>query len=184
MFDKNKYDALMKKSVQSLDQNLSGKVAGRATPELVSSIAIIAYGDQKMKIQQLATIGVLDNFTLLVRPFDKSTMQSIDKGIQAANLGLSTSSDSDSIKIRVPRVTEETRQSLVKEITRMGEDFKVAIRNIRRDAVEDVKGIHKLKKMSDDEQKRLLDEIQKITDAHIKNIELSIKKKSDDILKM
>ena len=156
---------------------------GSARADFLDSVQVEAYG-QFMPIKQVATISVLDNFSLSVVPFDKSNSKSITKAIQEANLGVGVIAEATSIRITMPKITEERRKEYVKILKQYAENGKVAIRGARRDEKKKVKIAKKNSELSEDEAKRFENEIQKLTDRFVKEIEKAAEKKEAEILKV
>ncbi|MDA7845307.1 ribosome recycling factor [Rickettsiales bacterium] len=167
--------------IDELHKELKGIRTGVASPGLLEHIPVEAYG-QKMPLSQLATVDVYGNLQLGVRPFDQNNANVIEKGIQMSNLGFSCSSDGSAIIVRLPALTEETRQSLVKSVKQIGEKIKIEMRNIRRDAIENIKSMQKNKEISEDEGKRNSATVQDILDKFIAVCDKEVKEKSKTIL--
>lgn len=159
----------MKKTIESMMKEYSAVRTGRASPALLDRIRVEAYG-QEMHLNQLATITVPEPRLLVLKPFDKSTMQAIEKAIQKSDIGITPSPSGDLIRLPIPPLTEERRKELVKLVKKESEEKKVALRNVRRDAKEHIEKLQKEKKISEDEQKRALDELQKLTDKYTQEI--------------
>lgn len=176
-------EELMKKSLSAFSQELMGIRTGRASPGLLDGIIVETYG-QKMKMVQIATVNVADSTTLNVSPYDKSSIGSIERAILDANLGLSASSNGNTILVKISKMSEETRREWVKAINDISERYKIAVRNIRRDGMSNIKDMEKEKIISQDEKKRLEAELQKITDLYISKIEESADKKSEEIMEV
>jgi ribosome recycling factor len=176
---KNKMD----KSMEALRTDLSKIRTGKATTALLDMIKVEYYG-QHMPLKQVANVTVLDAHTLSVTPWDKSTIQIIDKAILTADLGLNPVSDGTNLKIPIPPLTEERRKDFVKLVKKFGEDAKVAIRNVRRDANEHLKKKQKDEKLSEDILKEAEGKVQKMTDEHIGFIDDIIKKKEKEVLEV
>ncbi len=173
----------MDKTIESLRLELAKVRTGKATTALLDGIKVDYYGNMT-PINQVGNISVLDVHTLSITPWDKSMVQAIDKAILEANLGFNPISDGTNLKIPVPPLTEERRKDFVKIIKKFGEDSKIAIRNVRRDANEHLKKEEKDKKISEDELKQFESEVQKLTDNHIKMIDDILKHKEKEILEV
>lgn len=173
----------MEKSVEALRNELARIRTGKATTALLDGIKVEYYGNL-MPLNQVANVIVLDPHTLSVTPWDKSVLQAIDKAILNADLGLNPISDGTNLKIPIPPLTEERRKDLVKLVKKFGEDAKVAIRNIRRDANEHIKKEHKEKKITEDEMKNYENKIQKITDEHIDLIDKILQHKEKELMEV
>jgi len=173
----------MDKSLEALRGELAKIRTGKATTALLDGIKIDYYGSP-MPINQVANITVLDAHTLSVTPWDKTVLSAIDKAILEANVGFNPASDGTNLKIPVPPLNEERRRELVKLVKKFGEDNKVAIRNIRRDANEHLKREEKNKRISEDQLKEAEDKIQKLTDEHIHKIDELLKHKEKEIMEV
>lgn len=173
----------MDKTLESLRMELAKVRTGKATTALLDGIKVDYYGTMT-PINQVGNISVLDSHTLSITPWDKSMVQAVDKAILEANLGFNPISDGTNLKIPVPPLTEERRKDFVKLIKKFGEDAKIAIRNVRRDANEHLKKEEKEKKISEDELKQFENEVQKLTDNHIKMIDDILKHKEKEIMEV
>ncbi len=173
----------MSATLSVYEQDLKGIRGNRASTALVDRIEVDYYG-QTTELRQLATISTPEPMQILIRPYDKGAIKAIEKAIQNANIGVNPSSDSEGIRLNMPPLTKERRQELVKVLHRRMEDARVAIRNIRRASNEDLKEFEKEGLISEDEQKRGQDEVQKMTDDFIKRIEEMGKEKERDILEV
>lgn len=173
----------MGKSLDALRSELAKIRGGKATTALLDGIKVDYYGTPT-PINQVGNLSVLDVHTLSFTPWDKSILNAVDKAILEANIGLNPVSDGTNLKIPIPLLTEERRKELVKLIKRFGEDTKIAIRNIRRDANDHLKREEKEKKISEDQLKDGEDEVQKITDEHIKMVDEILKHKEKEIMEV
>ncbi len=173
----------MDKTLETLRSELAKVRTGKATTALLDGIKVDYYGNMT-PINQVGNLTVLDAHTLSITPWDKSMVPVIEKAILEANLGFNPVSDGTNIKIPVPPLTEERRKDFVKIVKKFGEDAKIAIRNVRRDANEHLKKEQKDKKMSEDELKIAEDEVQKLTDQHIKMIDDLLKHKEKEIMEV
>ena len=180
---KNDAEARMKKSIESLSQALAKVRTGRAHPSILGGIKVDYYG-QATPLAQVASVVVSDPRTLTVTPFDKSMVQAVDKAIQTSDLGLNPATAGQVIRVPLPPLTEERRISLVKQVKSEAESAKVSIRNIRRDANNDVKELLKAKEISEDDDRRSQDEIQKITDNYIKQVDSVLETKEKDLMQV
>ncbi|MDE9829060.1 ribosome recycling factor [Staphylococcus delphini] len=171
----------MKKSTENLSRELAQINAGRANSNLLAGVQVDYYG-APTPVQQLASINVPEARLLVVSPYDKTSLADIEKAIIAANLGVNPTSDGDVIRIMVPALTEERRKEIVKEVKKTGENAKVSIRNIRRDANDTLKRQEKDGEISEDELRNGSDEVQKITDSSIKEIDQLVADKEKDIM--
>lgn len=171
----------MKGAILSLEEDLSGIRTGRATPGLVEKLPIDYYG-VPTSLMQLASISVPDPRTLLIKPFDRTTMKAIEKGIIASNLGLTPNNDGQSIRLNLPPLNEERRRDLVKLVSSRVEEAKVAVRNIRRDIIKDLRDFEKEKMISEDDLKKGEEELQKLIDRIITEIDQIGTRKDKEIM--
>ena len=180
-FNEKNYSLKMDKSIQSLKKDLSTLRTGRANPSMLNTIKVDVYG-QLMPIEQLATISVPEARLISIQVWDKSNISLIDSAIQKSDLGINPQIDGQTIRLRIPDLTEERRKELIKILKNMGEKGKVSIRNVRREANEDLKKNLKDKKISEDENKSFEKNIQKLTDDNVKNIDKILVEKEKEIL--
>ena len=173
----------MSKTVESVSREFGGVRTGKASVHLLDAIKVDAYGS-KMPINQLGTVSIPEPRLLVVQAFDKTTVVDIVKAIQVADLGLNPVVDGQTIRIPVPPLNEERRKDLVKRCKTIAEDGRVAIRNIRRDANDQIKKVQKAKDISEDQGKDGLDEVQKHTDEFIKEIDVLLAKKETDVMEV
>ncbi len=173
----------MDKSLEALRGELTRIRSGKATTALLDGIKVDYYGSMS-PINQVGNLTVLDAHTLSFTPWDKSMVNVVDKAILEANIGLNPVSDGTNLKIPIPPLNEERRKELVKLVKKFGEDYKVAVRNIRRDANDHLKREEKEKKISEDQLKDAEDSIQKLTDEHTKKIDEILKHKEEEILEV
>jgi len=173
----------MDKSIEAFRHEIAKIRTGKATTALLDGIKIDYYGNAT-PLNQVANLSVLDSHTLSITPWDKSMVAEIEKAILKADLGLNPANDGTNLKIPIPLLTEERRKELVKLIKKYGEDAKIAIRNIRRDANEHLKREEKEKNISEDERRHNEDEVQKLTDEHTKKIDEIIKAKEQEIMEV
>ena len=171
----------MQKSVDNLSRELANISAGRANSNLWNGVTVDYYG-APTPVQQLASISVPEARLLVIAPYDKSSVGNIEKAINAANLGVNPSSDGEVIRISVPALTEERRKDLVKEVKKIGEDAKVAVRNVRRDANDELKKQQKNADITEDDLKSQTADVQKLTDDSIKEIDKLLEEKEQDIM--
>ncbi|MCL4562253.1 MAG: ribosome recycling factor [Chloroflexi bacterium] len=160
----------MKGAIQSLEEDLSGIRTGRASPALIERLPIDYYGTATPLVQ-LATISAPDPRTLLIRPYDPSTLRAIERSIQASDLGLTPNNDGKVIRLNLPPLTEERRRDLVKVVHSRIEDSRVAVRNIRRDLLKDMREFEHEKMISEDDLKHGEEDLQKLTDRYIQQID-------------
>lgn len=173
----------MKSALSVYEQDLHGMRSGRASPALVERLGVEYYG-QETELRQLATISTPEAMQILIRPYDKGAVKSIEKAIRQSELSLNPQVDGDVIRLNMPPLTRERRQELVKVLHRRIEEARVVIRNIRRSSNDDIKDFEKEKMISEDEAKRGQEEIQKLTDKFIADIEEIGKQKEKEILEV
>jgi ribosome recycling factor len=168
----------MEAAISALKNEYAALRAGRATPQMIDRIHV-DYNGEESPINQLANISVPEARLLVIQPWDKSTIPLIEKAILKSDLGITPSSDGTLIRLVVPQLTNERRQDLVKQLKKMAEEIKVRIRNVRRDANDKVKKMEKEKLVTEDEGKGTMDDIQKLTDKSITEVDkiLEIKEK-------
>jgi ribosome recycling factor len=176
-------EARMKGAIQALEDDLSGIRTGRAHPALVEKLPVEYYGTPTPLIQ-LASISVPEPRSLLIRPFDASTLRSIERAIQISDLGLTPNNDGKTIRLNLPMLTEERRRDLVKLVHNRVEEARIAARNVRRDSIKDLREFLQEKMISEDEQKRGEEELQKITDRFIDEINAVGERKEKEILEV
>lgn len=173
----------MKKAVEYLTKDLATLRAGRANPAMLDKVMVDYYGEPT-PLNQLANITVPEARLLVIQPWDKSSMADIEKAILKSDLGVTPNNDGNVIRIVIPQLTEERRKELVKVVKKRGEEAKVAVRNIRRDANDMLKSSEKEKMISEDEAKRGSEEVQKATDKYIKDIDVILAAKEKDIMEV
>ena len=171
----------MEKSIESVKRNLQSIRTGRASPAILDRVKVDYYGVET-PINQMATISVPSAQQLSIDPYDKSTAGAIEKAISEADLGLTCNNDGNLIRINIPQLTEERRKDMLKQCKAIGEEGKVALRNIRRDGVDTIKKMEKKGEVSEDQMKDGLDQIQKITDKGVKNIENIVASKEKEVM--
>jgi ribosome recycling factor len=174
-------EALMKKVEKNLLEEFSKIRLGKANPIILEEIKVFYFG-QKLPLNQVASINVINPQTIAIEPWDKNIIRDVERAINEANLGLNPQIEGTIIKIFFPPLSEERRQELIKFIRKLTEERRVSIRNIRRDAIEKIKKSEKEKTLSEDESHRLQDEIQKLTDKFNEAIDKHEKAKEKDIL--
>ncbi|MCI8649305.1 MAG: ribosome recycling factor [Anaerotruncus sp.] len=177
------YNDKMEKTISVLETEYGAIRAGRANPAVLDKIQVDYYGTPT-PIQSLAAISVSEARILVIQPWDKSTLKAIERSIQKSDLGINPANDGSVIRIVFPPLTEERRKDICKEVHKRGEDSKVAIRAIRRDANEKLKAKKKASEISEDEQKDLEEQIQKMTDKFCKRIDEIAAKKEKEILEI
>lgn len=172
----------MKKAIANLKNEFQSIRTGRANPQLLDRVEVQYYGTAT-PLKSLANISTPDGKSLVIQPYDKGALKDIEKGIHASDLGLTPNSDGSVIRIGIPPLTEERRKDLTKLVKKVGEEAKVAVRNIRRDCDHDIKK-SKDSGVSEDEVKGKLDNLQKLTDRYVKEIDSAIKEKEKEILEI
>ena len=175
------YEDKMGKSMSNLIDEYTSIRAGRANPHILDKIKVDYYGTPT-PIQQVANVNVPEARMIQIQPWEPSMVKEIEKSIMTSDLGINPTNDGKTIRLVFPELTEERRQELVKDVKKKGEQCKVAIRNIRRDANDSLKKLIKANEISEDEEKQLLDEVQKITDKYIADVDKVIDDKSKEIL--
>lgn len=171
----------MKKSVQSTQKEFSNIRTGRANPMILDTISVEYYGTPT-PVRQLANVSVQDGQTLVITPYDKSSLGNIEKAILKSDIGITPGNDGANVRLTFPQPTEERRKELVKEVKKVGEDSKVAIRNIRREMTDSLKKAEKEENIPEDDVKKNQDEIQKLTDKFVKEIDNIVSEKETEIL--
>lgn len=173
----------MGKAIESVEHEFTGLRTGRASVALIDGIQIEAYGS-KMPLKQMATISTPDARTLMVQPFDKNMMATVEKAILAANLGMTPNNDGKVIRLNIPPLTEDRRKDLVKMARKMAEDGRISVRNIRRNANDEIKKTEKEHDIAEDEREKALKHVQEITDKHIKEIDAALARKEKDVMEI
>ena len=183
MFNKENCSSEMQSSINAFSVELKNIRTGRVSPDILKTIVVDSYGS-KTPLTQLSNINNLDNMTLNVNIWDSSLVKVIEKSILDSNLGVTPQTDGSNILLKFPELTAERRKELVKIISEISEKFKISIRGIRRKFLDEIKNLEKDKSISIDESKRFHDEIQKITDLSISEIENLTNSKQSEILKV
>jgi ribosome recycling factor len=173
----------MDKAVDDFRKALIGTRTGRASVHMLDSVSVEAYGAQ-MPLNQVATVHTPEPQLITVQPFDPSQLSAIEKSIRQAELGLNPMNDGKIIRVPIPPLTEERRKEMVKHLHKVLEDHRTAVRNIRRDGNDAIKKAMKDKKITEDEEKRSMDEIQKLTDGEIKKMEDMCKAKEKEVMEI
>ena len=181
--DTKDFEAKMKKTIASYTENLSTIRAGRANPDVLKKVNVDYYGSPT-PIASIAEIKVADARTIVITAWDKSAMKGIEKGILTSDLGIHPQNDGTCIRLSFPPMTEERRRELSKQISKMGEDAKVAIRNIRRDATDAIKAAKKASEMTEDEAKASEKQVQDLTDKYVKEIDTVTAEKTKEIMEI
>ena len=175
------FETRMQAAVDALTREFASVRTGRANAALLDAVRVEAYGNMT-PINQVASVSVPDPRTILIQPWDASQMKEIEKGIVKSDLGLTPSNDGKVIRLTMPTLTEERRKQLAKTVGKFAEDARVAIRNVRREANDKMKALAKDKKISEDEERRGHDQIQKATDRFTAKVEELTKKKEQELL--
>ena len=175
------YEDKMKKSIESVSNDFAAVRAGRANASVLNRIMVDYYGTPT-PIQQMAAVGSPDPRTLMITPWDATTLKSIEKAIMTSDLGINPQNDGKSIRLSFPQLTEERRKDLVKQIRKYAEGGKVAIRNIRRDAIENFKKQEKNSEITEDEMKMVEKDMQKLTDDSCKELDRILENKEKELM--
>ncbi len=173
----------MRKTDEGLKKDLATIRTGRATPSIIEHIKVDYFG-VATPLNQIAGISVPDARLLVIQPWDKSSIRNIEKAIQTSDLGLNPANDGTAIRINIPPLSEERRQELIKVVHRRVEERKVTIRNLRRDAMNELKELEKSKEISQDDNKRALEQLQKLTDSFIASIEQTGQDKEAELIQV
>lgn len=177
----NVYEEKMEKSLNNLEEEYAGIRAGRANPHVLDKLRVDYYGTPT-PIQSVANVSVPEARMIQIQPWEGSMVKEIEKAIMMSDLGITPTNDGKVIRLVFPDLTEERRKELAKDIKKKGEDTKVAIRNIRRDAIDYIKKTGKAEDISEDEIKNIESDIQKLTDSYVAKIDKAIEAKSKEIL--
>ena len=177
----NVYEEKMEKSLNNLEEEYAGIRAGRANPHVLDKLRVDYYGTPT-PIQNVANVSVPEARMIQIQPWEGSLVKEIEKAIMMSDLGITPTNDGKVIRLVFPDLTEERRKELAKDIKKKGEDTKVAIRNIRRDAIDYIKKTGKAEDISEDEIKNIEDDIQKLTDSYVAKIDKAIEAKTKEIL--
>lgn len=175
-------ESRMKKSIESLEAGFAKVRTGRAHPSMLNGVMVPYYGSD-VPLNQVANVGVDDSRTLIVQPFERNMVSTIDKAIRESDLGLNPIT-ADVIRVPLPALTEETRRNMQKLARSEAENAKVAIRNIRRDVLGDVKDLLKEKEISEDDERRASDDIQKLTDKYVAEVDKMLAAKEAELLQV
>ncbi len=177
----NMYEEKMNKTISVFEENLSEIRAGRANPAILNKITVDYYG-VPTPINQVAGISVPEARTILIQPWDASILKEIEKAILKSDIGINPNNDGKSIRLNFPELNEERRKELVKDIRKLAEDAKVAIRAIRRDAIDEAKAMQKKSEITEDDLKNEENEIQKLTDKKVEEVDALLDKKEKEII--
>lgn len=179
--DYNKFEEKMIKSISVYEENLAEVRAGRANPAILNKVMIDYYGTST-PINQVAGISVPEARMIVIQPWDASILKEIEKEILKSDIGINPNNDGKVIRLTFPELNEERRKEIVKDIRKMAEEAKVAIRSIRRDAIDEAKAMQKNSEMSEDELKVAEDKIQKLTDKYVDEIDTILDKKEKEVM--
>jgi len=171
----------MEKAINQLKREFGSIRSGRANPMILDKVIVDYYG-APTQLRQMSQVTVQDGTTLVITPYDKSVMKDIEKAINKAEIGVAPNSDGIVIRLSFPPLTADRRKEITKDVRKMGEDSKVAIRNVRRDMVDDLKKLEKTDNLPEDVVKDNQDEIQKLTDKFVRIIESSVEEKEKEVL--
>ena len=183
MSDYPEFESKMKKTTEVLSQQLEAVRAGRANAAVLNQISVEYYG-VPTPIQQVASVSVPDPRTLMIQPWDASILKGIEKAILASELGINPQNDGRVIRLVFPQLTEERRKELAKQVKKYGEEAKVAVRNIRRDAIDKFKKQQKASVITEDDYKNIEKDIQKLTDDYIKEVDVITDKKEKELFEI
>ena len=178
---KNDAQTRMGKSIESLKHDLTRIRTGRASTALVEHIKVPYYGSD-MPLNQVASVSLGDSRSILITPFEKSMVAVIEKALMASDVGITPTTAGTVIRLNMPALTEERRRELAKHVAHEGENAKIAIRNVRRDALQQVKELLKEKLITEDDDRRTDDEIQKLTDRAVKDVDVVVKAKEEELM--
>ena len=178
---KNDAQARMGKSIESLRHDLTRIRTGRASTTLVDHIKVRYYGAET-PLSQVASVTLADARTILITPWEKNMVAPIEKALMASDIGITPTTAGTVIRLNMPALTEERRKELAKHVGHEGENAKIAIRNVRRDALQQVKDLLRDKQITEDEDRRFDDEIQKLTDRAVKDVDAVVKSKEEELM--
>ncbi len=176
-----KYEDKMQKSLDNYQGELASIRAGRANPHILDKIKVDYYGTPT-GLQQVGNVSVPEARVIMIKPYDKTMLKSIEKALQVSDIGINPSNDGTAIRLVFPELTEDRRKELCKDVKKKGEECKVAVRNIRRDGVDAFKKLSKSEDVSEDIVKDLQDELQKVTDKYIKKVDEAAAEKEKEIM--
>ena len=181
--DLRPFEEKMKKTISVYEEDLAGIRVGRASAKVLDKVMVPYYG-VPTPVNQVADIKTPDAKTLLITPWDPSVLKALEKAIQASDVGITPQSDGKAVRLVFPALTEDRRKELTKQVKDMGEDSKVALRNIRRDANDKCKEMKKASEMTEDEQKASEKDVQDLTDKYIKEVDKVTEKKKTEIMEI
>lgn len=177
------FEDKMKGAVDHLDRELAAVRAGRANPAVLDKVVVDYYG-APTPVQQVASVAVSEARVLTITPWDRSLLRPISKAIQASDIGINPIDDGHTIRLVFPAPTEERRKQLAKDVQKLGEESKVAVRNVRRDAMDKFKAMKKAGELTEDDQKKLEEETQKLTDKYVKKIDETCAAKNKEVMEV
>lgn len=177
------HESKMQKTLSALESNLATIRAGRANPAILDKVSVEYYGVPS-PLTQIANVSVPDARTILVQPWDASIVGEVEKAILKSDIGITPTNDGKSLRLNFPPLTEERRKELSKQVKKYGEECKVAMRNVRRDAIEEYKAQKKRSEITEDDLKDIEADIQKLTDSYVKKIDDVVAKKEKEILEV
>lgn len=177
------YDAKMQKTIEVVMSDFAGVRAGRANAGVLDKITVEYYGTET-PIHQVASISTPDPRTLVIQPWDGTLLKAVEKALLASDLGINPQNDGKVIRLIFPQLTEERRKELTKQVKKYGEESKVAIRNIRRDAMDTIKAMKKKSEITEDEQKVAEKDLQKVTDDYVKKVDEMAAKKEKELMEL
>ena len=177
------YEEKMNKTINVMTSEFASIRAGRANPAVLDKVLVDYYGTPT-KIREMASVSVSEARVLVIQPYDKSSLKNIERAIQTSDIGINPANDGTVLRLTFPQLTEERRKEIVKQVSRMAEESKVAIRSIRRDANETFKSMKKKSELTEDDQKDLEKELQKLTDSFIKEIDNLADAKEKEIMEV
>lgn len=173
----------MKKAILATQNELGAIRTGRPNPMILDRVSVDYYGTSTL-IRQMANVSVADGTTIVIQPYDRSQLNEIERAIAKSDLGLTPNNDGNVLRLNIPPLTQDRRKELVKQVKKLGEEGKIAIRNIRRDATDDVEKLKKTDNMPEDEVKRRQDQIQKLTDRYTQQLEKIVSEKEKEVMEV
>ena len=179
----NKQEERMQKCIESLKKEFATLRAGRATPALLDKVMVDYYG-APTPVNQVAKVTVPEPRMIIIQPWEKTILHDIEKAIMKSELGLTPNSDGNAIRLSIPQLTQERRQELVKTVNKKAEEAKVAIRNVRRDGNDAIKKLEKAKEITEDESKKGQEDVQKLADKYIKQVDTSKAAKEKEVMEV
>lgn len=179
----NDFKVRVEKTLDELRRELGRIRTGRANAAVLEGVQVDSWGS-RMPLNGVATITVPDARTIVIKPFDKSTIPAIEKAINESQVGITPQNDGTVIRLPVPALTEERRKEIAKQVKKKGEDHKIAVRNLRRDANEQIKAQTKASEITEDDEKRLLDQVQKETDGGIAKVDEIVARKEKEVMEI